>query len=405
MAKLSIIIPAYNEEEHIESVVTSLVEVCERIAREAGLKEVELIVVNDGSTDRTGSILHGLEARLPGSFHVVTHEMNFGYGAALKTGFLRASGEYLSFMDADGTIDPLAFIGLYKALVGANADMVVGTRFCARDSEMPWLRKLGNRFFALLLSFLSGQRVRDTASGMRLFRKGIMDLLLPLPDGLHFTPAMSTKALHERLKIVEIPIPYRERSGESKLSVLRDGFRFLKIILGTVLMYNPFKVFLLVGLIFEIVAAGLVSEPIYDRLSGEAIRFSDYIYRGIGSLYFFTIGVQIILFGVLARFIVSCFFRNYESGVLVHLLNRVFRVYDWMGLYGLGVFLVGTVINGLYFWRYLFKGGLNLHWSWLLLAAGFIIVGMQMIITGVLMKILKDIKAATITEGSAGIDS
>lgn len=398
MSKLSIVIPAYNEVSHIEQVVGSLLQTRSRIAQETGLQEVEVIVVNDGSTDGTGERLQEIQSKGQDSFKVITHKTNSGYGAALKTGFQNSTGQYLSFMDADGTVAAESFIFMYQSLKDSNADMVVGRRLGQRDSQMPFVRKLGNRFFAMLLSFLSGQKVKDSASGMRLFKRDVITLLHPLPDGLHFTPAMSTKALHENLKIVEVPISYTERSGSSKLKVISDGLRFLRIIVGTVLMYNPFKVFLLTGLVFELMAAALLSVPLYAFLFEETVRFSDYIYRCIGALYFFTAGIQIILFGILSRFMVSTFFKRHESGQFIHRLNRMFRVYDWMGYYGVGVFFVGLSVNALYFWKYLFGEGLSLHWVWLLFAAGFIIVGLQMIITGVIIRILLDIKEATSSE-------
>ncbi len=392
MAKLSIVIPAYNEETHIETVVGSLVGEREEIARSAGIDKIEIVVVNDGSTDQTGERLRKFAATP--DLAIVTHERNRGYGAALKTGFASASGDYLSFMDADGTISPRSFSEMYSALIRNDADMVVGTRFGQENSEMPFVRKVGNRFFAFLLSFLSGEKVRDTASGMRLFGRHVVPQLLPLPDGLHFTPAMSAKAVHERLKIVEVPIPYSEREGESKLNVVSDGVRFLRIIVGTVLLYNPFKVFFLVGLLFELAAASLLAMPLYSLLEGKKLLFSDYIYRSIGGLYFFTAGIQIILFGILARFLVSTFFKRYESGRLIHRMNDKLKVYDRMGWYGLFIFLSGIAINTLYFAQYLFEGNLNLHWAWLMIAAGLIIVGLQMIITGVVIRILRDIQEA-----------
>ena len=301
-------------------------------------------------------------------------------------------------MDADGTVDPESFVSMYRAIRSSNADMVVGKRFGRKDSEMPFVREIGNRFFAMFLSLLSGSRVGDTASGVRLFRKEIFPMLGALPDGLHFTPAMSTKVIHEKFKIVEVPIPYAERSGKSKLNVVSDGVRFLRIILSTVLMYNPFKVFFFAGLCFELVAVSLIAAPVHAYLFREHVQFSDYIYRSIGAMYFLTAGAQIILFGILARFIVSTFFKQHESGQFIHRLNHLFRVYERMSYYGAGVFTLGILVNILYFWKYLFGGGLTLHWGWLLFAASFIIVGLEMMITGVIMRILSDIRATLDTE-------
>ena len=387
MDKLSIIIPIYNEEENIANLLDRIIDYKEVICKESGLSGIEVIAVDDGSQDKTNEILGSYGSRIK----IITHERNQGYGSALKTGFDSSSSNILSFLDADGTCNPQSFVTLYKHLITENADLAVGSRMDATKSEMPAVRWIGNKFFAYILSFFSGQKVTDSASGIRVFRKEILKKLYPLPDGLHFTPAMTAKALHEGFKIVEVPIPYAERGGKSKLSVFKDGFRFLKIIMDTVLMYNPFKVFLLLGLTSILFSALLLTAPIYNLLSVEKFVFSDYIYRSIGALYFFIVGIQIILFGILARFIVSTFFKRYESGKLIHKINDRLKVYDNMMYYGLVPVLLGFVINAVYAYKYFFGKGISLHWAYLLMAAGLIIIGFQMIITGVIMKVLRDI--------------
>ena len=120
-----------------------------------------------------------------------------------------------------------------------DAAIVLGSRL-GGDSEMPWLRRLGNRFFASMLTLFSARRVRDTASGMRVLRRSALPRLMPLPDGLHFTPAMSARAvLSGDLGIVEVGMPYRERAGQSKLKVWRDGLRFLRVIVEETLRHRP----------------------------------------------------------------------------------------------------------------------------------------------------------------------
>ena len=103
---------------------------------------------------------------------------------------------------------------------------MIGSRMAGAESQMPAVRRLGNRIFAGLVSLISAQSITDSASGMRIFRKSLLERLYPLPDGLNLTPVMSTRALHEQLKMVETPIPYSERVGRSKLSVVRDGMLF-----------------------------------------------------------------------------------------------------------------------------------------------------------------------------------
>lgn len=390
--KLSIILPAYNEGNHVVRVIEEALAARSKIVEQTKLKAVEVVIVNDGSFDNTKANIEALLAKRPGEFVFANHPENRGYGAALKTGFDAASGDYLSFMDADGTIDPLSFIPLFNKLHDSSADMALGIRFGAGESKMPFVRKMGNYFFAALLSFLSGERVKDTATGIRLFHRDVLKKLYPLPDGLHFTPAMSSKAVHEKIKTVDIPISYDQREGKSKLSVVKDGYRFLRIILGTVLLYNPFKVFFSVGMIFVLFSLALLLKPILVLFTPEDLVFTDYIYRSIGAMYFFVSGVLVILFGILARFLVSTFFKMHESGEWIHKFNDWIRIYDRMTPYGFLVFLMGVAVNVLYFMHYIVEKTLRFHWAWLLLAAGFIIIGIQMMITGIVIKVVKKIK-------------
>ena len=387
MEKLSVIIPVYNEEENIADLLDKILGFKALICAKARVRDLEIIAVDDGSHDSTAEILK----KYVGKATVVTHKHNQGYGAALKTGFETATGELLSFLDADGTCNPESFVMLCNSLRENNADIAVGSRMDKEHSEMPVVRWIGNKFFASMLSFFSSQKVTDSASGIRVFKRDAIKKLYPLPDGLHFTPAMTAKAIHEGFKITEVSVPYSERGGKSKLSVLKDGYRFLRIIIDTVLMYNPFKVFLLLGLLSILISAGLLVVPIYNLFTNEHFTFSDYIYRSIGALYFFIAGIQIILFGVLARFTVSTFFKRYESGEFIHWVNNRFRVYSLIGYYGIIPLFVGFIINAIFAYKYFFGKGIHLHWAYLLIAAAMIIIGLQMIITGVLIKILGDI--------------
>ena len=142
---------------------------------------------------------------------MVRHATNGGYGAALKTGFAAARGEWIGFLDADGTYPPEYFPELCAAAVAQDADIVIGSRMAGAESQMPLVRRLGNFIFANLVSLVSAQRITDSASGMRVFKKAILERIYPLPDGLNLTPVMSTRALHEGLRMIEVPIPYSER--------------------------------------------------------------------------------------------------------------------------------------------------------------------------------------------------
>ncbi|MCB0326892.1 MAG: glycosyltransferase family 2 protein [Bdellovibrionales bacterium] len=386
---LSIVIPAFNEEEHISRVLDQVLSSRPAILQNTQFDELEIVVVNDGSVDRTQE---EIKKRANENVSVVRHEINLGYGAALKTGFETARGNYLAFMDADGTIDPMSFVDMANEMMAQDADMVVGKRFGTRESGMPKVRKLGNYFFAYLLSFLAGEKVEDTASGVRIFKKNVLHQLYPLPDGLHFTPAMSSKALHEKIKMCEVPVSYAQRSGQSKLNAVTDGLRFLRIILETVLIYNPFKVFLYLGTLSILFASLLMLQPVMVYLANQDVLFSDYIYRSIAALYFLVGGVQVILFGILARFLVSTFFQHYETSAWIHRINKHLKVYQYMNYYGFLVLGLGLMINGMYFGQYLLSKSFSFHWSWLMLGAALILIGVQTMISGLLIKMITQIK-------------
>ena len=233
--KLTIAIPALNEEQTIRNIVEASLAARDRIVRETPVDTVDVTVISDGSTDRTVEYAQSFGDRI----ELIIFEKNRGYGAAIKEGWRRSDAQLLGFLDADGTCNPEFFADLSGAILKENADIALGCRMNPA-SRMPALRRVGNTLFALLLSLLSLDRVRDTASGMRVVRRSCLPRLMPLPDGLNFTPAMTARALLARdIKLIERDMPYDERGGESKLHVLRDGVQFLKVILTTAFLHRP----------------------------------------------------------------------------------------------------------------------------------------------------------------------
>jgi glycosyltransferase involved in cell wall biosynthesis len=321
---LSVVIPAYNEEAGIAEIVERVLSVAPALA-EAGVK-LELIVVDDGSKDRTSEIVERHTTTCP-ALHLVRHPINKGYGAALKTGFQTASsvsscsssssqplppsdqshpGSLLGFLDADGTYPPEYFPQLCQA-VFTGADLVVGSRRSGASSEMPWVRRLGNSIWASMVSLLSGQRVVDPASGMRVFRTDALDKLYPLPDGLNFTPVMSTRAVHEGLKLVEVPIPYKERLGRSKLNIVRDGLRFMQTIIWTAMNYNPVRILGGIGAILVGFGSLIAAMLIGMRISG-ITQLGPW---GVSATYIAMVsviaGVTLFSLGITFNYLVSLF--------------------------------------------------------------------------------------------------
>jgi len=255
--KLLIAIPALNEQDSITAIIERSLDARPAIIAGSPVTEVEITVVSDGSTDDTVALARRFGDRIG----LIVFEENRGYGAAIKAAWEASDAELLGFLDADGTCDPVVFTELCATLERTGVDVVLGSRLNA-DSEMPLLRRFGNRLFAILLRAVSSQEVSDTASGMRVVRRSSLPQLLPLPDGLHFTPAMSARVLlDDDLRLAEVAMAYREREGESKLSASRDGVRFLWVILRTAALYRPGRLLVPPALACALAALFLMLEP------------------------------------------------------------------------------------------------------------------------------------------------
>ncbi len=384
MATLSVVIPAYNEESGIKEIALRVLAVKDDLAK-VGVDQLELLVVDDGSHDRTAEITSQIE-----DVRLIRHPQNRGYGAALKTGFSAAKGDLIGFLDADGTYPPESFPELCREALNGS-ELVIGSRMAGAESRMPLTRKIGNLFFASLLTLFSHQRVSDSASGMRVFKRDILERLYPLPDGLNLTPVMSTRAIHEGIKMKEVPITYDERIGRSKLSVVRDGSLFLQSMIWTVLTYNPVRIlgFLgLLGIAFTLlVGAGLV----IARLSGVTTLGP----WGVAALFAAVVtgitGVSVFALGTTFNYLISLFYkRPIRQGLFGRPLFKVSldHHFGWAGLVVLGLGLVISIVSlalGLNGWE------INRLWLYLMGSAMFMLVGIQLIIYWILMRVLEEL--------------
>ncbi len=388
LALLSIVIPAYNEAQGLAAILERTLRVESALRRAVpDIHGIELIVVDDGSTDQTAAIAQ----RYP-KIRLIQHPVNQGYGSALKTGFAAAQGRYVGFLDADGTYPPEHFPQLCQTLEQQGADIVIGSRMSGAASRMPWERSIGNRLFAQLLSWIVGRQVTDTTSGMRVFRRSVLPQLLPLPNGLHLTPAMSARAYHESLKILEVPIPYDERVGRSKLNPLTDGFRFLNIIVGIARLYNPLRLFSAVGLAILALAAWLGIGPVMYYLTVRRVEDTE-IYRLFTIMVLAVTGINLITFGAFANYAVEIFHghRLHQHGWLGRwLLTRGFL--RWSGWIGGLLILAAPVLNRQVILEYITTGRIYTHWVYVLTGATLFLIGLQLVMGSILIAILQEVK-------------
>jgi glycosyltransferase involved in cell wall biosynthesis len=378
---LSVVIPAYNEEESIAAIVDRVLAM--RSPLEAEGLALELIVVDDGSSDRTAEIVTEYpEVRL------LRHNPNRGYGAALKTGFCAARGNLLGFLDADGTYPPESFPALCReALHGA--DIVVGSRRSGAESEMPLVRKVGNYIWSTLVSTLCNQRVIDPASGMRVFRRDVLERIYPLPDGLNFTPVMSTRAVHENLKLVEVPMPYTERSGHSKLNVVEDGMRFLSAIIWTALSYNPARILGSIGVTLFTLGLLIALTLIGLRASGVTQLSPIGVTGTFAAVVLGITGFTLFALGATFNYLVSLFHKHpVRQGLFGRPIFNppLDRHFWWMG----GLSLMGGVgLGGLSLALSLNSWAIERLWLYLLAGTMLALMGLQMMLFWVLMRVLE----------------
>jgi len=246
-----------------------------------GIVDYEIVVVDDGSEK---------PVEVKGAV-VVRHPRNMGYGAALKTGLLRAKGGRVLIVDADGTY-PLESI---PKLLDGDYDMVVGSRTGVNVS-IPLQRRPVKWFLGLLANYLSGTRIPDLNSGLRVFsRERALEFLHLYPRGFSFTTTITLAFLCSDYTVKYVPIEYGIREGKSKIRPLQDTLNFTGFIVRTILYFNPLKIFMPVSALMLLVA-GLVF--LYTAFALGRVM-------DITVITIIVTAVEIALFGLLADLVVK----------------------------------------------------------------------------------------------------
>ena len=397
---LTIVIPVLNEEQSVEKVARGCLDASPFICDGTGISRVHVVVVSDGSTDRSAEIARSIEG-----VDTVVFERNRGYGAAIQAGWAERPSALLAFLDGDGTCDPRFFRELALRLEQRGADIALGSRM-SRESRMPRLRRVGNWLFASLLGLLSRQRVTDSASGMRIVRQAALARMLPLPTGLHFTPSKSARAILGGLRIEEVPMPYAEREGRSKLSVARDGLRFLNTILSAALSIRPSRLLLPLVALLAVAALALSVGPTAHYLQHQSLD-EGMVYRFLFVALLADVGVAIFCGTLLAEHAIAVGLMHYGA----------FRDNApwWWRKRGLNAFLVlsgiallgGAVLvhPGLVAW--LQTGTISpdqMHWSRVVIAAFTGLTFMQFFATRLLVELMHglEVRQGYLRRGAEG---
>ena len=277
-SSVSVLIPACNEEESLAHTVAAIEK------HRPLFREMEIIVINDGSRDRTGEIAQGLSVVL------LEHEMTRGYGASLKDGLRIAKGDLILIADADGTY-PLDEIPRLAADVG-NFDMVVGAR-TGEHVHIPFFRRVGKWIITQLAEYLSGQRIPDLNSGLRIFRKDLaLRFLTMYPDGFSFTTTITLAMLTNHYRVQFLSINYRKRLGKSSIHPIRDFINFTILIIRICACFKPLSVFVPPALLLILlgIVKGTIDYTQQHHLGGLSITMT-------------LTGIQTLFIGLLADLI------------------------------------------------------------------------------------------------------
>jgi dolichol-phosphate mannosyltransferase len=315
--KLSIVIPCYNEERTLEGCVDRVLEI------QSETLELELIVVDDCSTDASLTIARRLAERVPGMI-LRHHEKNQGKGAALRTGISSATGDFVAIQDADREYDPRDLVRLLLPLRAGEADVVLGSRFLSYGYHrvLYYWHSLGNRFLTTLSNMLTDLNLTDMETCYKVFRREVIQSITIEENRFGFEPEVVAKVAQMRLRVYEMGISYRGRTyAEGKKIGVRDGWRALYCILK----YNLPKAPIPVQFVFYLFVGG--ASAIVNLLVFVAAH---------------SAGVNISVAAVVA-FIIAALFNYLLSIKLIFRHNAKWRTPSELLVYFLVVSVIGVV--------------------------------------------------------------
>lgn len=255
---VTVIIPAYNEAGPLEALLRKITELGYH-------QQYEILVVDDGSSDGTSDVVRQFPVKL------LSHSINRGYGAALKTGIRHAEGKYVIMLDSDGQHNP-EYIPMIEEML-MSYDLVIGQRSACSIQDRS--RLFGKSIIRWLGEYLFSQKLPDFNSGLRGFRRKLIKRMLHLmPNGFSFSTTSTMAFIQEGYQIGTLPVDVIERQGRSSnVSFFRDGAKTIMLLLRIIMLFNPLKIFLPLSIIITLLgfAWGIYSYLGFSRFANSAI--------------------------------------------------------------------------------------------------------------------------------------
>ncbi len=233
MVKLSVVIPCFNEEQTLRACLENLLDIADENL------SLEIIIVDDCSTDQSFSIAAELEEN-HSEIKLLRHARNKGKGAALRSGFAKATGDFVAVQDADLEYDPIDLKRLLIPLINDDADVVFSSRFLSTGAHrvLYFWHYMGNRILTFLSNMFTDLNLTDMEAGYKVFRRDVIQNINIKENGFGFEPEIVAKVAHMRLRIYEMGISYHGRTYEEGKKIgLKDGFRALYCIFR----YNAYR--------------------------------------------------------------------------------------------------------------------------------------------------------------------
>lgn len=296
MGFIAVIVPAFNEADNIGGTIEGLLALGVPLADD-GL-ELRIIVIDDGSSDGTA-----VKALAAGAHKVVSHRRNLGLGAAVRTGLGVArdmGAEICVKFDADLQHDPKDIFKLIEPIRRGEADLVYGERFSKIEYRMPLLRRWGNRTFTALMRRLTGWPVEDSQPGIFATNSDYLQVF-DLPGDYNYTQQVLLDAFLKGMKFAQVSVSFRARRAGRSFVSLKYPMKVIPQIILVICISKPMAIFFPVGLAFFLLGATVFTIQVGEWFAGLAPKPVQNVNLVLGSAMF---GLQIMLFGILAKLIV-----------------------------------------------------------------------------------------------------